>query len=711
MSKSIRWNWLLLVALVALVCALGIQAQNPGGEETGAAPPAAEPTPSLGPPATPATASVLRLIRFSGSLSDQLGQPRSGVVGVTFALYAEQEGGAPLWLETQNVTLDAQGHYTVLLGATSSEGLPLEIFSSGEARWLGIQVQGEAEQPRVLLVAVPYALKAAEAETLSGKKAADFILNEQLSEQVQKEIETQVEEKGLTRTDEDSTTPEAVTETGRSTFTDTNSSEVVFVEQSGAGFGLRATAPSNSGLRGETTDTTGTPAGVEGVAASNRGRGVYGHTTNGTGKNIGVLGESSSVEGTGVFGSALAATGNTTGVRGDAESTTGVGVFGFARALTGTPVGVRGQTFSRDGIGVEGLASPAGGFAVGVKGESISNRGRGVHGLASHSTGIVFGVLGETPSTKGRGVYGVATAATGPTVGVRGDTFSLDGTGVTGFARHATGGIAVYGLAIGASAVAGQFENAGGGKILSGVTSGKSEVFSVDDSGRVTSAGVTSVLATGGHCHAIFGRLGAAPGGFLCSTIVGITDGTQTDVAILAQSNDTTGAGVGIRAEANSANGVAGVFHNTNGGGKILSGRSGADLGTEVFSVDGSGNIETAAAVKFGDGTQQASGFLYAVVASDGTLARNSAGVVSAALLSVGTGTYEVIFSRNVTTCAYVATQGLTGSTGVPDPGMIGVVGRGGNANGVFVKTYDETGTAADRAFHLSVFCPGPVVL
>jgi hypothetical protein len=45
-----------------------------------------------------------------------------------------------------------------LLSSTSNEGLPLEIFSSGEARWLGIQVQGQPEQPRVLLVAVPYAL-------------------------------------------------------------------------------------------------------------------------------------------------------------------------------------------------------------------------------------------------------------------------------------------------------------------------------------------------------------------------------------------------------------------------------------------------------------------------------------------------------------------------------------------------------------------------
>lgn len=86
------------------------------------------------------------------------------------AIYKDQQGGAPLWMETQNVTLDAQGNYSLLMGATQSEGLPLELFATGESRWLGVQAQlpGEIEQPRVLLVSVPYALKAADADTLGG---------------------------------------------------------------------------------------------------------------------------------------------------------------------------------------------------------------------------------------------------------------------------------------------------------------------------------------------------------------------------------------------------------------------------------------------------------------------------------------------------------------------------------------------------------------
>ncbi len=124
------------------------------------------------------TASVLRLMKFSGALRDPAGNPRAGAVGLTFALYKEQHGGSPLWLEVHNAQLDEQGRYNVLLGSTKSEGLPLELFSTGEARWLGVQLNlpGEEEQPRVLLVSVPYALKAADAETLGGKPPSAFLL-------------------------------------------------------------------------------------------------------------------------------------------------------------------------------------------------------------------------------------------------------------------------------------------------------------------------------------------------------------------------------------------------------------------------------------------------------------------------------------------------------------------------------------------------------
>jgi trimeric autotransporter adhesin len=123
------------------------------------------------------TVSVVpQLVNFSGRAMDSAGKPLAGIAGATFAIYAEQSGGAPLWMETQNIQSDAKGNYSVQLGATSTEGLPLELFASGQARWLGVRVNGGEEQSRVLLLSVPYALKAADAQTLGGLPASAFLL-------------------------------------------------------------------------------------------------------------------------------------------------------------------------------------------------------------------------------------------------------------------------------------------------------------------------------------------------------------------------------------------------------------------------------------------------------------------------------------------------------------------------------------------------------
>jgi hypothetical protein len=125
---------------------------------------------------SPSAIPVPRLVKFSGSLKDDPGNLRAGTASITFAFYQDEQGGAPVWLETQNVTLDSGGHYTVQLGATQPDGLPIDVFASGEARWLGVQPAGQAEQPRVLLLSVPYALKAGDATTLGGLPASAFAL-------------------------------------------------------------------------------------------------------------------------------------------------------------------------------------------------------------------------------------------------------------------------------------------------------------------------------------------------------------------------------------------------------------------------------------------------------------------------------------------------------------------------------------------------------
>jgi hypothetical protein len=126
--------------------------------------------------ASAANAAVPTLVKFSGTLVEVNDKPLTSVVGVTFSLYKDSEGGAPLWMETQNVQLDKTGHYSVMLGSTTSQGLPAHVFAHGEARWLGVQAQGHVEQPRVLLLSVPYALKALDAETIGGKPVSSFQL-------------------------------------------------------------------------------------------------------------------------------------------------------------------------------------------------------------------------------------------------------------------------------------------------------------------------------------------------------------------------------------------------------------------------------------------------------------------------------------------------------------------------------------------------------
>jgi len=126
--------------------------------------------------ATSTNVVVPPLINFSGQLIDANGKLLTGSVAVTFFLYKEPQGGSPIWMESQNVQPDNQGRYTVMLGSTSGAGLPTNIFVAGEAHWLGVQVQGQEEQPRVLLVSAPYALKAGDAETIGGLPPSAFML-------------------------------------------------------------------------------------------------------------------------------------------------------------------------------------------------------------------------------------------------------------------------------------------------------------------------------------------------------------------------------------------------------------------------------------------------------------------------------------------------------------------------------------------------------
>src|SRR5579864_1292120 len=98
--------------------------------------------------------AVPRLIWFAGVFQPADGLPPAPVEVATLSIYHEETGGTALWQETQNVPIVAGGRFNVLVGSSTSDGLPLDVFTAGEPRWLGIQFHrsGEPEQPRVQLV-------------------------------------------------------------------------------------------------------------------------------------------------------------------------------------------------------------------------------------------------------------------------------------------------------------------------------------------------------------------------------------------------------------------------------------------------------------------------------------------------------------------------------------------------------------------------------
>src|SRR5277367_1676392 len=65
------------------------------------------------PTSTPIAASaatvVPALVPHSGIAMGDDGKPFAGETGVTFLIYKDEQGGEPLWAETQTVTFDSSG--------------------------------------------------------------------------------------------------------------------------------------------------------------------------------------------------------------------------------------------------------------------------------------------------------------------------------------------------------------------------------------------------------------------------------------------------------------------------------------------------------------------------------------------------------------------------------------------------------------------------
>ncbi|MBC8232933.1 tail fiber domain-containing protein [bacterium] len=111
-----------------------------------------------------------RLLNYQGKLTDENG-PVTGTVSITFSIYDTPTGGAPLWSEPHDNVTVTDGLFNSILGSLN----PIDdsVLSGGE-RYFELTVNGEPIEPRQQVVSVLFALKAQDAETLSGHPAADF---------------------------------------------------------------------------------------------------------------------------------------------------------------------------------------------------------------------------------------------------------------------------------------------------------------------------------------------------------------------------------------------------------------------------------------------------------------------------------------------------------------------------------------------------------
>jgi hypothetical protein len=124
---------------------------------------------------------IPQLVRFSGTLPNRAGD----TVEAVFRIYSNPEGGEPLWTETQKISVAQDGSYSVFLGAVNTSGLPQSVFGSGQARWLGVAVERGEEGTRSLLASAPYAMKAGDAQTLSGLGVQSFVTQDQFAAMAQ----------------------------------------------------------------------------------------------------------------------------------------------------------------------------------------------------------------------------------------------------------------------------------------------------------------------------------------------------------------------------------------------------------------------------------------------------------------------------------------------------------------------------------------------
>ena len=112
-------------------------------------------------------AQIPQEVSYQGYITDSSGKGINGTVPVQFSLYNVEEGGTPIWTESQDITIN-NGIFTVRLGQEN----PLNI-EFDQPIYLGIKLAPDNEMmPRRPLTSVPFALNA---DKLDGKDASEII--------------------------------------------------------------------------------------------------------------------------------------------------------------------------------------------------------------------------------------------------------------------------------------------------------------------------------------------------------------------------------------------------------------------------------------------------------------------------------------------------------------------------------------------------------
>ena len=393
--------------------------------------------------------TVPRTFWFTGVVHDASGQPRTGATQVLFAIYKDADGGVPLAQELQTVTLDAEGRYGVLLGSTLPDGLPLEVFSTGEARWIGVQPAGGPELPRVALISVPYALKAADADTLGGKPLAAFVLT-------------------------DPSTAGGSVLTGPATRTTAVGTIVPPVSGTGTTNQVTKWVDTAGTLADSAISEVGGNVGI-GTTAPNGQLHVFGAATAdvfaGMGPNL-IVGPAFSF---GYAGSSFGQSAGFFNVRPDASA---VAPNPSLRFLTGNVQRMIISNLGNVGIGTTGAPpddvrlTVDGGGNVGVLGRSTGDSSPGVLGKGSGSGSGAFGGVGvKGVSDNGFAVWGNSTNGLG-VLGVSVNAAAMEGlsTNYPGVIGESTGSYGVLGISTSNVGVYGVSETGLAGYFLGDVT-------------------------------------------------------------------------------------------------------------------------------------------------------------------------------------------------------------------------------------------------